>query len=370
MRPGQQQKNRMRGRGRKGPNPLSRNYESNGPDVKIRGSAQHVADKYAMLARDASAAGDRVMAENYLQHAEHYNRIIAAAQAQFQQPRDDRETRDSDDDEDDDDNFDNNSYSRNDRDDRNNDRSDRNDRNERGDRRQQHGNGRDGRDHGGGNRNNQRNRDDNQRGRDDNGQRDRRERNAPAGSGPQPVIMRGEGENRGNGHDAGANGAADEAAARSNERSPRDHAAQGRGANGRDDASQDGANAETTQNPIGMTAAEALEETQSRAKRRPRSRRPRLADKYEANSETSDEAPATAETAPSEPVAEAAKAAEDTPKKASTRRKPKAETADGEEKPKRRRTTRAKKSDDGGDGDGDGESNNQGLPDFLLASNG
>jgi hypothetical protein len=69
--------------GRKGPNPLSRNYESNGPDVKIRGSAQQIAEKYATLARDAQSSGDRVMAENYLQHAEHYNRIIAAAQAQF-----------------------------------------------------------------------------------------------------------------------------------------------------------------------------------------------------------------------------------------------------------------------------------------------
>lgn len=75
----------MRGRNnnRKGPNPLTRSYESNGPDVKIRGSAQQIAEKYATLARDAQSAGDRVMAENYLQHAEHYNRIIAAAQAQM-----------------------------------------------------------------------------------------------------------------------------------------------------------------------------------------------------------------------------------------------------------------------------------------------
>ena len=64
---------------RKGPNPLTRSYESNGPDVKVRGTAQHVAEKYMTLARDAQSAGDRVMAENYLQHAEHYNRIIAAA---------------------------------------------------------------------------------------------------------------------------------------------------------------------------------------------------------------------------------------------------------------------------------------------------
>lgn len=88
MRPGQQNR-RMRGRGnnnRKGPNPLSRNYESNGPDVKIRGNAQHIAEKYMTLARDAQATGDRVIAENYLQHAEHYNRIILAAQAQNPAP--------------------------------------------------------------------------------------------------------------------------------------------------------------------------------------------------------------------------------------------------------------------------------------------
>jgi hypothetical protein len=89
MRSGQQ-KNRNRGRnGRKNMNPLSRNYESNGPDVKIRGNASHIAEKYQQLARDATASGDLVMAENYLQHAEHYYRVIAAAQAQFQQSRPD-----------------------------------------------------------------------------------------------------------------------------------------------------------------------------------------------------------------------------------------------------------------------------------------
>src|SRR5687767_8221827 len=86
MRPGQNR--RMRGRNNnrnKGPNPLTRSYESNGPDVKIRGTAQHIADKYAQLARDAQASGDPVAAENYLQHAEHYYRIIAAAQEQFRE---------------------------------------------------------------------------------------------------------------------------------------------------------------------------------------------------------------------------------------------------------------------------------------------
>lgn len=76
----------MRGRTRnKGPNPLTRSFESNGPDVKIRGTAQHIADKYAQLARDAQASSDPVSAENYLQHAEHYYRLIAAAQEQFKQ---------------------------------------------------------------------------------------------------------------------------------------------------------------------------------------------------------------------------------------------------------------------------------------------
>jgi Domain of unknown function (DUF4167) len=84
MRPGQ--KNRMRGgrgnnSGRRGPNPLTRSFESNGPDVKVRGTPQHIAEKYVQLARDAHSAGDTVMAEAYLQHAEHYYRIISAAQA-------------------------------------------------------------------------------------------------------------------------------------------------------------------------------------------------------------------------------------------------------------------------------------------------
>jgi hypothetical protein len=56
--------------------------------VKVRGSATQVYEKYLQLARDANSAGDRVMAENYLQHAEHYFRIMAAqaeAQQQYQQ---------------------------------------------------------------------------------------------------------------------------------------------------------------------------------------------------------------------------------------------------------------------------------------------
>jgi len=87
MRNGQK---RMRGRNnsgghRKSQNPLTRVYESNGPDVKIRGTASHIAEKYIQLARDAQSSGDPVAAENYYQHAEHYFRLIAAAQEQFRQ---------------------------------------------------------------------------------------------------------------------------------------------------------------------------------------------------------------------------------------------------------------------------------------------
>lgn len=70
---------------RKSQNPLTRVYESNGPDVKIRGTASHIAEKYIQLARDAQSSGDPVAAENYYQHAEHYFRLIAAAQEQFRQ---------------------------------------------------------------------------------------------------------------------------------------------------------------------------------------------------------------------------------------------------------------------------------------------
>lgn len=106
MRPGQNK--RMRGRNnnnnnnnRKGPNPLTRSYESNGPDVKIRGTAHHIAEKYLQLARDAQTSGDPVAAESYLQHAEHYFRLIASAQqAQmgFNRPADEPDPDETDDD--------------------------------------------------------------------------------------------------------------------------------------------------------------------------------------------------------------------------------------------------------------------------------
>jgi Domain of unknown function (DUF4167) len=63
----------------------NRTFDSSGPEIKIRGAASHVYEKYLQLARDANSGGDRVMAENYLQHAEHYYRIMAAQQAQLAQ---------------------------------------------------------------------------------------------------------------------------------------------------------------------------------------------------------------------------------------------------------------------------------------------
>ncbi len=65
-----------------GHNP-NRAFESNGPEnVKIRGAAQHVYERYQQLARDSFASGDRVLAENYLQHAEHYFRVLRTLQPQ------------------------------------------------------------------------------------------------------------------------------------------------------------------------------------------------------------------------------------------------------------------------------------------------
>lgn len=67
---------RQRGRNRKNYNNLNRQMESNGPDVKVRGSATQIYDKYIASARDATVNGNRIKAENFRQHAEHYLRLI------------------------------------------------------------------------------------------------------------------------------------------------------------------------------------------------------------------------------------------------------------------------------------------------------
>ncbi len=67
--------------------PLNRNhvFDSNGPDLRVRGTAQQLFEKYLQLGRDATSGGDRVMAESYFQHAEHYFRIINAMNQAAQQ---------------------------------------------------------------------------------------------------------------------------------------------------------------------------------------------------------------------------------------------------------------------------------------------
>ena len=76
---------RGRGRGRRGNNGHNHvpnrntSYESNGPDVKLRGNAQQLHEKYMALAHDAATAGERIMAEAYTQFADHYFRLHQAA---------------------------------------------------------------------------------------------------------------------------------------------------------------------------------------------------------------------------------------------------------------------------------------------------
>ena len=70
-------KSRGNGSRRNGPQ-RSNGIDSNGPDIKVRGNAQQIVDKYQVLAREAATSGDPVMAENFFQHAEHYLRVLNA----------------------------------------------------------------------------------------------------------------------------------------------------------------------------------------------------------------------------------------------------------------------------------------------------
>jgi len=86
---------RSAGGGGSGNQPLNRNhvFDSSGPDVRLRGTAQQLFEKYLQLGRDATSGGDRVGAEGYFQHAEHYFRILgamAAVQQQHQPPQERR----------------------------------------------------------------------------------------------------------------------------------------------------------------------------------------------------------------------------------------------------------------------------------------
>lgn len=79
MRPNNTNNRRSRGRGgRKSGNSRNQTFDSNGPGARVRGNASQIYEKYQQLARDAASSSDRVGAENFLQHAEHYYRLMIA----------------------------------------------------------------------------------------------------------------------------------------------------------------------------------------------------------------------------------------------------------------------------------------------------
>jgi len=83
-------KNRNRPQGGGGNNP-NRVFDSSGPEGKVRGTPQQIIDKYNQLARDAVLGGDRIAVENFQQHAEHYTRLLAAAQREADARREQQE---------------------------------------------------------------------------------------------------------------------------------------------------------------------------------------------------------------------------------------------------------------------------------------
>jgi hypothetical protein len=84
-------KSRSRGKSRGGSrspsNNINRVFDSSGPEGKVRGTPQQIIDKYTQLARDAQLSNDRVNAENFQQHAEHYTRLLAEAQRDAEEKR-------------------------------------------------------------------------------------------------------------------------------------------------------------------------------------------------------------------------------------------------------------------------------------------
>ena len=75
-RPRNNRNNQRRGSGGQGGNRQPHSLDSNGPDVKIRGNPNQIFEKYSTLSRDAFTSGERILAENYAQHAEHYYRLV------------------------------------------------------------------------------------------------------------------------------------------------------------------------------------------------------------------------------------------------------------------------------------------------------
>lgn len=74
-----------------GGNIINRVFDSSGPDGKVRGTPQQIIEKYNQLHRDAVLSGDRVDAENFAQHAEHYTRLQAEAQREVDAKREEQE---------------------------------------------------------------------------------------------------------------------------------------------------------------------------------------------------------------------------------------------------------------------------------------
>ncbi|WP_420859508.1 DUF4167 domain-containing protein [Marivivens marinus] len=84
-------RNKNRNNRPSGGNIINRVFDSSGPDGKVRGTPQQIIDKYNQLHRDAQLSGDRVAAENFAQHAEHYTRMLAEAQREVDKAREEQE---------------------------------------------------------------------------------------------------------------------------------------------------------------------------------------------------------------------------------------------------------------------------------------
>lgn len=84
-------RNKNRNNRPSGGNIINRVFDSSGPDGKVRGTPQQIIEKYNQLHRDAVLSGDRVDAENYAQHAEHYTRLLAEAQREVEAKREEQE---------------------------------------------------------------------------------------------------------------------------------------------------------------------------------------------------------------------------------------------------------------------------------------
>ena len=68
-------------------NVINRVFDSSGPEGRVRGTPQQIIDKYQSLASDAMLAGDRIAHENFLQHSEHYSRLLVVAQKELDAKR-------------------------------------------------------------------------------------------------------------------------------------------------------------------------------------------------------------------------------------------------------------------------------------------